>query len=518
MDYCPPRTLPYRSQYRPRLRPEKGIRRQALGRSRGGLTTKLHLRCNAFGFPVNWIGAACDGGSRSTTGGCRSNLSAKRDPKTRERGHDPIPRKKSLLWVRPPLKADNMPTTLFPMSIALHIAGLPSQSQQGMGARLVRRLGGAVRSVIGSGISFAGTLRRPAVPQTSRSHAAAQDPEAPSAPSRVPVRQRPRTALPVPLSVPPLLARLLARRHCRPAPISRPAFLNQGDMPFTPEAFPQLSPSLCRSQHPPQGLRSQDPGAAGVRARPAHQSGHVARIGHHGSRGSVSQPVAPHQHRPRRHQGRNVTAPNARGSASHSCGCSAGCVGRIAASAGTADQAVDKQRAAHLAATAVRPARLRPAGRRHDDRRRTGEPARHRCPVQTCRAPKRIVPIQYTIFHALAPMWLTTEPTEPHPCVSVCICGSILLLPLCRLHRPALSDRRRPIRHMSARNERGHRTAVPPTRFVPGEPRRTLPPAGIAACRVSTAAAVTFYSPRRRTRPEGLSPRTRARTTRHSCR
>jgi hypothetical protein len=105
MDYCPPRTLPYRSQYRPRLRPEKGIRRQALGRSRGGLTTKLHLRCNAFGFPVNWIGAACDGGSRSTTGGCRSNLSAKRDPKTRERGHDPIPRKKSLLWVRPPLES-----------------------------------------------------------------------------------------------------------------------------------------------------------------------------------------------------------------------------------------------------------------------------------------------------------------------------------------------------------------------------------------------------------------------------
>ena len=404
------------------------------------------------------------------------------------------------------------------MQPALHTAGLPSQSRQGVGARLVRRLGGAVRSVIVRGITLVGTLRRPAASQTSADHPQAHDPQAP-APARLPVPPRPRPAVAALFLPPPLLAHLLAaRRHHRPAATSRPAFLNQGDMPFTPEAFPQLSPSLCRSQHPPQGLRSQDPGAGAFHLRQPHQSAHVARSGNNGSPGSASQPVAPHQHRPRRHQGRNVTAPNARGSASHSCGCSAGCVGRIAASAGTADQAVDKQRAAHLAATAVRRARLRPAGRRHDDRRRTGEPARHRCPVQTCRAPKRIVPIQYTIFHALAPMWLTTEPTEPHPCVSVCICGSILLLPLCRLHRPALSDRRRPIRHMSARNERGHRTAVPPTRFVPGEPRRTLPPAGIAACRVSTAAAVTFYSPRRRTRPEGLSPRTRARTTRHSCR
>jgi len=132
------------------------------------------------------------------------------------------------------------------MPIALHTAGLPSQSPQGVGARLVRRLGGAVRSAIVCGITLAGTLRRPAVPQTSRDHAAAQDPEAPSAPSRVRVPRRPCPALPAPLSLPPLLAhRLAARRQHRPAAASRPAFLNQGDKPFTPEAFPQLSPEAC---------------------------------------------------------------------------------------------------------------------------------------------------------------------------------------------------------------------------------------------------------------------------------
>src|ERR1700749_2576400 len=29
-----------------------GVRRQALGRSRGGVTTKIHLRCNAVGLPI----------------------------------------------------------------------------------------------------------------------------------------------------------------------------------------------------------------------------------------------------------------------------------------------------------------------------------------------------------------------------------------------------------------------------------------------------------------------------------
>jgi len=125
-----------------------------------------------------------------------------------------------------------------------HTAGLPSQPHQGVGARLVGRLGGAVRSAIVGGIALAGALWRPAVSQTSRDRAAAQDPQAP-APRRVPVPHPRRAALPAALSLPPLLAHLLARRHHRSARVSRPACLSHGDAPFTPEAFPQLSPEAC---------------------------------------------------------------------------------------------------------------------------------------------------------------------------------------------------------------------------------------------------------------------------------
>ena len=143
------------------------------------------------------------------------------------------------------------------MSTALHIAGLPSQSHQGIGARLVRRLGGAVRSVIVRGITLAGTLRRPAMPQTGRDQPAAQDPQAP-APRHLPAPRRPSAALHVTLLPPPLLAHLLAaRRHRRPAAASRPAFLNQGDKPFTPEAFPQLSSKACAVLNTP--LKECDP-------------------------------------------------------------------------------------------------------------------------------------------------------------------------------------------------------------------------------------------------------------------
>jgi len=140
------------------------------------------------------------------------------------------------------------------MPTALHIAGLPTQSHQGTGARLVRRLGGAVRSLIARGITLAGTLRRPAVPRASRNQVAAQAP----APRRMPVPRRPRAALPAaPLLLPPLLARLLALRHRRPAATGRPAHLNQGDKPFTPEAFPQLSPKACAVLNTP--LKECDP-------------------------------------------------------------------------------------------------------------------------------------------------------------------------------------------------------------------------------------------------------------------
>ena len=142
--------------------------------------------------------------------------------------------------------------TRFPMAIALHTPGRASQSHQGIGARLVRRLGGAVRSAI----TLAGALRRPAAAQTSRDHAAAQHPEAP-APSRVPVPQWSHAALPAPLPLPPWLAPLLARRHRRSASVSRPAFLKQGDVHFTPETFPQLTPKACAVLNTP--LKDCDP-------------------------------------------------------------------------------------------------------------------------------------------------------------------------------------------------------------------------------------------------------------------
>jgi len=44
----------------------------------------------------------------------------------------------------------------------------------------------------------------------------------------------------------------------------------------------------------------------------------------------------------------------------------------------------------------------------------------------------------------------------------VCICGSILLLPLCRLDRAALNDRPPNPAHVRS-NERDHRTGVPPS-------------------------------------------------------
>jgi hypothetical protein len=142
------------------------------------------------------------------------------------------------------------------MPTALLTAGLPSQPHQGVGARLVRRLGGAVRSAIVGGIALAGALRRPAVSQTSRDRAAAQDPQAP-APRRVSVPHPPRATLPAPPPLPPLLAHLLARRERRSASVSRPACLGQGDVHFTPEAFPQLSPKACAVLNTP--LKDCDP-------------------------------------------------------------------------------------------------------------------------------------------------------------------------------------------------------------------------------------------------------------------
>jgi len=102
-----------------------------------------------------------------------------------------------------------------------------------------------VRSVIAGGITLAGGLRRPAAPQSGRNPPAPRDLAAPPSPSRP---RRKRAAAPVP---PPRPARpgWLARwfgpnrpRHASPA---RPPFHNGDDTPFTPEAYPGLSPEAC---------------------------------------------------------------------------------------------------------------------------------------------------------------------------------------------------------------------------------------------------------------------------------
>jgi len=142
------------------------------------------------------------------------------------------------------------------MPTALLTATLPPQPHQGVGARLVRRFGAAVRGAVVSGISLAGVPRRPAPSQTSPDHAPAQRPKTP-APTRVRVPRRPSAPPPAPSLLPRWLARLLTRRHRRSASVSRPAFLSQGDAPFTPEACPQLSPKACAVLNTP--LKDCDP-------------------------------------------------------------------------------------------------------------------------------------------------------------------------------------------------------------------------------------------------------------------
>ena len=113
-----------------------------------------------------------------------------------------------------------------------------------------------MRSVIVSGITLAGALRRPAPAltagaQTSREHAAARAPES-LASRRARMPPRLHTALPARLLLPHWLAApLLARRRCRPAS------LTQGETHFTPEAFPQLSPKACAVLNTP--LKECDP-------------------------------------------------------------------------------------------------------------------------------------------------------------------------------------------------------------------------------------------------------------------
>jgi hypothetical protein len=133
------------------------------------------------------------------------------------------------------------------MPTAHHIADLAYPPHQGVGARLVRRLGGAVRSVIAGGITLAGSLRRPAAPRSGGSPTVSRKPAAPAAPER---RRAPRRTLatatvpPVPAARTGWLARCFGRGQSEAAPPCRPSFADTA-APFTPEAYPGLHPEMC---------------------------------------------------------------------------------------------------------------------------------------------------------------------------------------------------------------------------------------------------------------------------------
>ena len=128
------------------------------------------------------------------------------------------------------------------MPTAPRPAGLPSQTLQGVGARVLRRFGGAVHSVIAGGIAFTGRLRRPAAP---RPGPAQRDP---SSPSRKRAPRPPRPAAPVPPPKPARagwLARWFGLNRRPSASAARPPFPDSDDTPFSPEAYPGLSPEAC---------------------------------------------------------------------------------------------------------------------------------------------------------------------------------------------------------------------------------------------------------------------------------
>ena len=137
----------------------------------------------------------------------------------------------------------------------LHLASQP----HGVGARLLRRLGGAVRNVIAGGLTLAGAPRRPVASQPGIGHTVVRNAHACPVPGRASRARRPRTAAPArpPQPARPVwLARLLGRRP-RPAPVSASLFPGNRDTPFTPETVPGLGPELCAVLNTP--LEDCDP-------------------------------------------------------------------------------------------------------------------------------------------------------------------------------------------------------------------------------------------------------------------
>lgn len=134
-----------------------------------------------------------------------------------------------------------------------------SQPHKGVGARLVRRLGGAVCNAIAGGLVHAGVLRRrSAETQRRNGHgSAAGDADTRTAPMRAPRARRPRTAVSVPTAEPArpgLLARWLGGGRSASC---RARSIDCRESPFTPETCPGFPPEFYEFLNTP--LEQCDP-------------------------------------------------------------------------------------------------------------------------------------------------------------------------------------------------------------------------------------------------------------------
>ena len=172
-----------------------------------------------------------------------------------------------------------------PMHTAPHPASLSTPQHQGGTARFVRRVGGAVRSVIAGGIALTGGMRRPAAPKPGRNPPAPRDhapetcaaprragaaPDQPAARSAPAARRRTGSAT---AGGPARLVCALVRPEPAPARITRLAgarrlrqdALHPGGLSRTHRR------RLRDPQHAGRGLRSRPPVRDPERARRAHR-------------------------------------------------------------------------------------------------------------------------------------------------------------------------------------------------------------------------------------------------------
>lgn len=129
------------------------------------------------------------------------------------------------------------------MHNALHPAGLCSQDRQGVTARFIHRLGGAMRGAIAR-------LRRPAPPPSTPQPRPAEKLNAPAPPRRPRAPRRPRTAPP---TRPGWIARWFGRKRSLPAASRRQPLTERDDAPFTPETHPHFGPEVCELLNTPVG-------------------------------------------------------------------------------------------------------------------------------------------------------------------------------------------------------------------------------------------------------------------------